>query len=195
MSLLAEIQGERLYVISLVTPLSGNSFGPLTFLNVYARGNYIAGKHEALGMGPSYTCRGPLCTENEVYHFDNPHFKIGEDEVRIMSPSRRVLLETGYEVLQRGGLVRASVGLAFQALCLLYEASTHPEGYSRRILPSPSSTCSSLSSPTRGEKVNRGVWTSFPGAAVYEFPGRGCVSSSSLRTGTPSRSPLHCPFL
>ena len=56
-----------------------------------------------------------LCTENEVYHFDNVFFKIGEDEARLVSPSQRVPLETGYEALQRAGLIRASVDLAFQA--------------------------------------------------------------------------------
>ena len=35
-SLPAEIQGERLHVISLMTPLPGNSFGPLALLYVYA---------------------------------------------------------------------------------------------------------------------------------------------------------------
>ena len=59
--------------------------------------------HQALGMGLSYTCHGAFCTENEVYHFDNVFFKIGEDEARLMSPSQRVLLETGCEALQRSG--------------------------------------------------------------------------------------------
>ena len=119
-SLPAEIQGERLHVISLMTRLPGNSFGPLFLLNVYAGGTdsvtrvpverfdidlyYMADKHEALGMGLSYTCHGAFCTENEVYHFDNVFFKIGRDEARLASPSQRVLLETGYEVLQRAGL-------------------------------------------------------------------------------------------
>ena len=40
---------------------------------------YMADKHEALGMGLSYTCHGAFCTENEVYHFVNVFFKIGED--------------------------------------------------------------------------------------------------------------------
>ena len=34
----AEIQGERLHIISLMTRLPGNSFGPLALLNVYAGG-------------------------------------------------------------------------------------------------------------------------------------------------------------
>ena len=71
-SLSAEIQGERLHVISLMTRLPENSFGPLALLYVYAAGtdtvtrvpverfdidlSYIADKHEALGMGLSYTC-------------------------------------------------------------------------------------------------------------------------------------------
>ena len=130
-SLSAEIQGERLHVILLVTRLPGNSFGPLALLNVYAGGTdtvtrvpvgrfdidlyYMADKHEALGLGLSYSCHGAFCTENEIYHFDNVFFKIGEDEARLMSPSQRVLLETGYEVLQRSGLNRASVGLSLQA--------------------------------------------------------------------------------
>ena len=128
-SLPAEIQGERLHAISLMTRPPGNSFGPLALPNVYAGGTdtvvpverfdidlyYMADKHEALGMRLSYTCHGVFCTENEVYHFDNVFFKIGEDEARLMSLSRRVLLETGYDVLQRAGLIRASVGLAFQA--------------------------------------------------------------------------------
>ena len=272
LSLSAEIQGERLHVISLMTRLPGNSFGPLALLNVYAGGTdtvtrlpverfdielyYMADKHEALDMGLSYTCHGAFCTENEVYHFDNVFFKIGEDEARLMSPSQSVFLGTGYQSLQRSGLIRASVGLAFQAelssnpsstyqpfdeyichlwqhcsyravrdpllcsrplrhrgrqcsvhsalhfdfgvelacsaaarapprspslwapllrllaLCPRYEASTHPEGCRRRIrlgsvLPSSSSTCSSLSSPTRGEKVNRGVRTCFPDEFFY----------------------------
>ena len=111
-SLPAEIQGERLNVISLMTRLPGNSFGPLALLNVYAGGTdtvtrvpverfgielyYMADEHGALGMGLSYTCHGALCMENEVYHFDNVFFKIGEDEARLMSPSQRVLLGTGY---------------------------------------------------------------------------------------------------
>ena len=134
-SLSAEIQGERLHIISLMTRLPGNSFGPLALLNVYAGGTdtvtrvpverfdidlyYMADKHEALGMGLSYTCHGAFCTENEVYHFDNVFFKIGEDEARLVSPSQRVLLETGYEALQRSGLIRASVGLALQAGALI----------------------------------------------------------------------------
>ena len=68
----------------------------------------MADMHESLGMGLSYTCHGAFCTENEVYHFGNVFFKIGEDEARLMSPSQRVLLETGYEALQRSGLIRAS---------------------------------------------------------------------------------------
>ena len=139
-SLPAEIQGERLHVISLMTRLPGNSFGPLALLNVYAGGTdtvtrvpverfdidlyYMADKHEALGMGLSYTCHGAFCTENEVYHFDNVFFKIGEDEARLMSPSQPVLLETGYEALQRAGLIRASVGLAFQAEHSSFPSST-----------------------------------------------------------------------
>ena len=130
-SLPAEIQGEPLHIISLMTRLPENNFGPLALLNVYAGGTdmvttvpverfdidlyYMADKHEALCMGLSYTCHGAFCTENEVYHFDNVFFRIGEDEARLMSPSQRVLLETGYEVLQRSGLNRASVGLSLQA--------------------------------------------------------------------------------
>ena len=123
-SLPAEIQGERLHIISLMTRLPENNFGPLALLNVYAAGTdkvtrapvgrfdielyYMADKHEALGMGLSYNCHGAFCTENEVYHFDNVFFRIGEDEARLMSLSQRVLLETGYEALQRSGLIRAS---------------------------------------------------------------------------------------
>ena len=67
MSLPAEIQGERLHVISLMTRLPENSSGPLALLNVYAAGTdmvtklsvvrfdidlyYMADEHEALGMG------------------------------------------------------------------------------------------------------------------------------------------------
>ena len=195
---------------------------------------HMADKHEALGLGLSYSCHGALCTENEVYHFDNVFFKIGEDEAILVSPSQRVL--TGYEALQRSGLIRASVGIAFQAgrsrtplcstttpsgaserrhcqclcsplrhgveqacsaaakvpprspslgapllrvlvLSLRYEASSLPEGCRRRIrlrsvLPSSSSTCSSLCSPTRGEDVNRGDRTC--------LPGRDCVPPCAL---------------
>ena len=46
---------------------------------------YMADKLEALGMGLWYTCYGALCTENEVYHFDNVFFKIGENEARLAS--------------------------------------------------------------------------------------------------------------
>ena len=131
MSLPAEIQGERLHAISLMSRPPGNSFGPLALLDVYAGGTdtvtkvpvvrfdidvyYMADEHEALGLGLSYTCHGAFCTENEVYHFHNVFFKIGKDEARLMSLSQRVLLETGYEALQRAGLIRASVGIAFQA--------------------------------------------------------------------------------
>ena len=110
-SLPAEIQGERLFATSLMSRPPGNSFGPLAFLDVYAGDTdtvtkdsverfdtdlyYMADKHEALGMGLSYTCHGALCTENEVYHSDNVFFKVGEDAARLMSPSQRVLLETG----------------------------------------------------------------------------------------------------
>ena len=94
----------------------GNSFGPLALLDVYAGGTdmvtklsvvrfdidlyYMADEHEALGLGLSYTCHGAFCTENELYHFHNVFFKIGKDEARLMSLSQRVLLETGYEILQ-----------------------------------------------------------------------------------------------
>ena len=37
-SLSAEIQGDRLHIISLMTRLPRNSFGPLALLNVYAGG-------------------------------------------------------------------------------------------------------------------------------------------------------------
>ena len=100
MSLPAEIQGERLHVISLMTRLPENSFGPLALLNVYAAGTdtltrvpverfdidlyYMADKHGALGMGLLYTCHGTLRTENEVYHLDNVIFKIGEDEAQLL---------------------------------------------------------------------------------------------------------------
>ena len=92
-SLPAEIQGERLHIVSLMTRLPENNFGPLALLNVYAAGTdmvtrvpverfdivlyYMADKHGALGMGLSYTCHGAFCTENEVYHFVNVFFKIG----------------------------------------------------------------------------------------------------------------------
>ena len=92
-SLPAEIQGERLHIISLMTRLPENNFGPLALLNVYAAGTdmvtrvpverfdidlyYMADKHGALGMGLSYTCHGAFCAENQVYHFDNVFFKIG----------------------------------------------------------------------------------------------------------------------
>ena len=92
-SLPAEIQRERLHIISLMTRLPGNSFGPLALLNVYAGGTdtvtrvpvvrfdidlyYMADEHGALGMGLSYTFHGAFCTENEVYHFDNVFFKVG----------------------------------------------------------------------------------------------------------------------
>ena len=84
-SLPAEIQGERLHAISLMSRPPGNSFGPLAFLDVYAGGTdtvtkdsvvrfdidlyYIADEHEALGLGLSYSCHGAFCTENELYHF------------------------------------------------------------------------------------------------------------------------------
>ena len=74
-------QGERLHIISLMTRLPENNFGPLALLNVYAAGTdmvtrvpverfdidlyYMADKHGALGMGLSYTCHGAFCTENE----------------------------------------------------------------------------------------------------------------------------------
>ena len=110
-SLPAEIQGERLHIISLMTRPPGNSFGPLALLDVYAGGTdtvtkvpverfdialfYMADEHEALGLGLSYTCHGAFCTENELYHFHNVFFKIGKDEARLMSLSQRVLLEMG----------------------------------------------------------------------------------------------------
>ena len=123
--------GRAPHAISLMTRPPGNSFGPLALLDVYAGGTdtvakvpvvrfdidlyYMADEHEALGLGLSCTCHGAFCTENEVHHFHNVFFKIGKDEARLMSLSRRVLLETGYEALQRPGLIRASVGIAFQA--------------------------------------------------------------------------------
>ena len=92
-SLSAEIQGERMHIISLMTRLLGNSFGPLALLNVYAADAdmvtrvpverfdidlyYMADERGALGMGLSYTCHGAFCTEDEVYHFVNVFFKIG----------------------------------------------------------------------------------------------------------------------
>ena len=92
-SLPAEIQGERLHIISLMTRLPENNFGPLALHNVYAAGTdmvtkvpvvrfdidlyYMADELGALGMGLSYTCHGAFCTENEVYHFVNVFFKIG----------------------------------------------------------------------------------------------------------------------
>ena len=92
-SLPAEIQGEPLHIISLMTRLPENNFGPLALLNVYAAGTdmvtrvpverfdidlyYMADKHGALGMGLSYTSHGAFCAENQVYHFDNVFFKIG----------------------------------------------------------------------------------------------------------------------
>ena len=70
-SLPAEIQGERLHVISLMTRLPENNFGPLALLNVYTAGTdtvtrvpverfdidlyNMADKHGALDMGLSYT--------------------------------------------------------------------------------------------------------------------------------------------
>ena len=84
-SLPAEIQGERLLAISLMSRPPGDSFGPLAFLEVYAGGTdtvtkvsvvrfdfelyYVAGEHDALGLGLSYSCHGAFCTENELYHF------------------------------------------------------------------------------------------------------------------------------
>ena len=41
-SLSAEIQGDRLHIISLMTRLPRNSFGPLALLNVYAGGTDTA---------------------------------------------------------------------------------------------------------------------------------------------------------
>ena len=136
-SLPAEIQGERLFAISLMSRPPGNSFGPHALLDVYAGGTdtvskvpvvhfdidvyYMADEHEALSLGLSYTCHSSFCPENEVYHFHNVFFKFGKDEARVMSLPQRVLLETGYEALQRSGLIRASVGIALQA-----ELSSNP---------------------------------------------------------------------
>ena len=124
----AEIQGERLHIISLMTRLPGNSFGPLALLNVYAGGTdtvtrvpverFCTTWRTSMKLW-AWVSRTPATVRSvrkmRSTTFDNVFFRIGEDEARLVSPSQRVLLETGYEALQRPELIRASVGLAFQA--------------------------------------------------------------------------------
>ena len=140
---------------------------------------YMADKHEALGMGLSYTCHGAFCTENEVYHFHNVFFKIGEDEARLMSPFQRLLLETGTKRCS----VLSSSELPSESLS---KRSTHQfprlllglfDGVFRRregsaSLPfskgSPISCSSSLSS-VRGFYSSRGLPPADPGGIRPPF--------------------------
>ena len=102
-SLHAEIQGERLHVISLMTRLPGNSFGPLAFLDVYAGGThtvtkvsvvrfdidlyYIADEHEALAWVSRTAATVRSVRRMSSTTFTNVFFKIGKDEARLMSLS------------------------------------------------------------------------------------------------------------
>ena len=137
-----------------MTRLPKNSIGPLALLNVYAAGtDTVTGSQWNVSASICTTWRISLCTENEIYHFDNVFFKIGEDDARLMSPSQRVLLETEYEVLQRAELIRGSTtakglyansffvlihytfgGVRAQALSV-FVLSTSTSGSSRRVPP------------------------------------------------------------
>ena len=167
-----------------MTRLPGNIFGPLALLNVYAGCTdtvtrvpverfdidlyYMADKHEALSMGLSYTCHGAFCTEEEVYHFDNVFFKVGEDEARLMSPSQRVR-----------GMKRCSVlGSSELPSESLSKRSTHQ--FPRLLISLSKSTFA-----TCGTTTAEGLYAnSFFELNHYAFGGR-------QSAGTVSACPLH----
>ena len=81
-------------------------------------------------------------------------------------------LSTPLRLRGRIGVFRRREGSA--SLPFSWGSPSHSEGCRRRIwvgsvLPSSSSTFSSLSSPTRGKNVHLGVRMCFPGATAYIF--------------------------
>ena len=103
-SLPAEIQGERLHIISLMTRLPENNFGPLALLNVYAAGTdmvtrvpverfdidlyYMADKHGALGMGLSYIIpRCVLCGKSRSTTLTMSSSRLGKTLSLAFGPS------------------------------------------------------------------------------------------------------------
>mmetsp|Transcript_113621 Transcript_113621/g.321737 ORF Transcript_113621/g.321737 Transcript_113621/m.321737 type:complete len:820 (+) Transcript_113621:65-2524(+) len=70
---------------------------------------YMEDREMAPLYGKAYHMHGSFVSHNVLIGFDNKFFDIAEEEATEMSPSHRWVLETGYEVLQKGGWTKADI--------------------------------------------------------------------------------------
>jgi len=54
-------------------------------------------------IGYSMSCHGGFMPDTDLEQFDNSFFNLKDSEVALMAPKDRLVLEVGYEVLNRGG--------------------------------------------------------------------------------------------
>ncbi|CAE7742253.1 Phthiocerol synthesis polyketide synthase type I PpsC [Symbiodinium microadriaticum] len=59
--------------------------------------------------GQSYVRHAAMMSDQEITCFDNNFFGIREDEVRLMAPNQRLILEDGYACLRKAGFDRKSL--------------------------------------------------------------------------------------
>jgi len=116
-------EGEQALVKSLMVRMPGRSWGYYNYWNMFVGGTdcvmewsgtrwdtdlyYEEDRDRAMMTGKSYMHHGGFLDEVEFNCFDNVFFGLTEDETMCLYPGQRIVLETGYESLNRAGYSRS----------------------------------------------------------------------------------------
>jgi len=116
-------EDERVCIMSLMTRLPGNSDGLAKYTTALLAGadaskfiphtrfdmsEYFSADYKDV-PGKSMTAHGGLCSDKEVYSFDNEFFRISDYDANMMAPGQRILVEVGYQCLSLSGYTRESL--------------------------------------------------------------------------------------
>jgi len=122
-------EGEQALVKSLMVRMPGRSWGYYNYWNMFAAGTdcviewsgtrwdtdlyYEEDRDRAMMMGKSYMHHGGFLDEVEFNCFDNDFFGMTAEETMCLYPGQRIVLETGYESLNRAGYTRSQAAGEF----------------------------------------------------------------------------------
>jgi len=117
-------EGDRVHVMSVMTRLPGDGFGPNEYWSMLLEGTdgevsipfmrwdvdlYCTKEGEPHQFGKAYAQHGGFCRFEQIFSFDNKFFDISDYEAKYMAPGQRIFCEDGYAVMYRAGHSKESL--------------------------------------------------------------------------------------
>mmetsp|Transcript_108556 Transcript_108556/g.231853 ORF Transcript_108556/g.231853 Transcript_108556/m.231853 type:complete len:1240 (-) Transcript_108556:148-3867(-) len=119
-SLPTEFHGNRAHIMSLTVRSPAEGWSPGTLFHLFSSGCDAQVRvpqsrwdidlyYSEAGLDNyTYAQHGGFCEDNMITLFDNDLFGISTHEASLMSPGQRIIMETGFEVLYRGGFSKTA---------------------------------------------------------------------------------------